>query len=278
MVGKPERTNHNRRPATPATTPATTIVCGFHAVRSLLTKPPSSRIGTQETEARGVMEVFIDQSRCDQRQKQLQQDLEQAGICCRYVPSEQLEKLSSGVRHQGVVARVRQGWEQLPLSHLYQLLDRLERPALLLILDQVQDPHNLGACLRSAEGAGVDAVVLPKNGACPITPSVVRVATGAVGNLPLFYVANLARTMVDLQSRGVWITGGDHTVTRTLYEMDFTADVAIAIGAEGNGLRRLTRHHCDQLARIPMAGEVSSLNVSVATALFLFEVIRQRAR
>ncbi len=154
------------------------------------------------------------------------------------------------------------------------------RPALLLILDQVQDPHNLGACIRSAAGAAVDAVIVPKHGACPITASVTRVAAGAVGRVPVFYVANLARTMHDLQQRGVWITGGDADAAHTLYEVDLQVDTAIVIGAEGGGLRRLTRQHCDQLARIPLAlaANVSSLNVSVAAALFLFEAVRQRAR
>ena len=224
-----------------------------------------------------VVEVLLDENRRDPRMQKLRQQLAQGKINFRAVSQDELKQWSHGVRHQGVIARV------LPqtFADMDQLLDQLahnNRQALLLILDQVQDPHNLGACLRTADGAGVDAVILPKDGACPVNATVARVAAGAVGRLPVFYVPNLARTMDSLQKRGIWITGGDDAAQRTLYEMDFTTDTAIVMGAEGKGLRRLTGECCDQLARIPMSGSVSSLNVSVATGLFLFEVVRQRAR
>ena len=251
------------------------IVCGFHAVQSSL-----ARAGAD------VIEVLIDRRRRDARGKQLQRDLVKAGIHFRIVAREQLERLSRGVKHQGVLARVRcsasaksavSGATHSPTEpNLYRLLEQLDHPPLLLILDQVQDPHNLGACLRTAAGAGADAVILPKDRACPVTPAVTRVAAGAVGKVPLFYVPNLARTLENLQQLGVWMTGGDDRAERTLYEVDFTPATAIVMGAEGSGLRRLTRQGCDQLARIPMPGGVSSLNVSVATGLFLFEALRQR--
>ena len=240
-------------------------MCGFHGVRSLLDR------GAAE-----VIEVLLDHRRHDQRAKQLRHELSQTGVNFRLTSRDELEQLSRGVRHQGVIARI---GPRTPHNQpdLPRLLDQLDHRALLLILDQVQDPHNLGACLRTADGAGVDAVILPKDGACPVNSSVIRVAAGAVGRLPVFYVTNLARTMRDLQKRGIWITGGDHASEHSLYEIDFNADAAIVMGAEGSGLRRLTREHCDRLARIPMSGSVSSLNVSVATGLFLFEARRQRS-
>ena len=243
------------------------ILCGFHGVQSVLARA-----------ATDVVEVLLDENRHDQRIKQLRQELERGGINFRSASRDELERWAQGVRHQGVIARI-QRQTSPHQSELYALLDQLadnHRPALLLILDQVQDPHNLGACLRTADGAGVDAVILPKDGACPVNATVTRVAAGAVARLPVFYVSNLARTMDDLQQRGIWITGGDDAAECLLYEMDFTANTAIVIGAEGKGLRRLTRAHCDQRARIPMSGSVSSLNVSVATGLFLFEAVRQR--
>ena len=241
------------------------ILCGFHGVRSSLAGMPEE-----------LIEVLLDGGRHDPRMKHLRRDLERAGISFRAAPREELERLSRGVRHQGVIARVRPhaspAWPDL-----HRLLAQLDHRALLLILDQVQDPHNLGACLRTAAGAGVDAMILPKDGACPVNPTVTRVAAGAAARLPVFYVPNLARTLEDLQRRGIWITGGDDAAERTLYEVDFKADTAIVMGAEGRGLRRLTREHCDQLARIPMADNIASLNVSVAAGLFLFEAVRQRA-
>ena len=224
-----------------------------------------------------MVEVLLDERRHDPRIKRLREQLAQAGINFRLAPKEELERLAQGVRHQGVVARIQPGTSPHTSPHqqqLYHLLDELDHRALLLVLDQVQDPHNLGACLRTADGAGVDAVILPKDGACPVNATVTRVAAGA--RLPVFYVPNLARTLERLKERGIWITGGDDAAQRTVYETDFNIDTAIVMGAEGRGLRRLTRECCDQLARIPMSGSVSSLNVSVATALFLFEAIRQR--
>ena len=257
MAKKPKNQSRNRS--------GNEIICGFHGIEAQLASAPAQ-----------LIDVLFDDRRHDQRAKRLQQDLVIAGISFRTTQREELEALSQGVKHQGVIARI-QSRNSPDETDLYQLLDRLDHQAFLLILDQIQDPHNLGACLRTADGAGVDAVILPKDGACPVNPTVTRVAAGAVGRLPVFYVSNLSRTMEKLKQRGIWITGGADESNRLLYDIDFNTDVAIVMGAEGHGLRRLTREHCDQLARIPMAGTVSSLNVSVATGLILFEVVRQRA-
>jgi len=148
--------------------------------------------------------------------------------------------------------------------------------ALVLVLDQVQDPHNLGACLRTADAAGVDAVVIPKDRSASLTETVVRVASGAAEHVPLVTVTNLSRTLRTLKEIGVWLTGAADDAEQDLYDIDFTTPTAIIMGAEGSGLRRLSREHCDHLIRIPMAGHVSCLNVSVATGVCLFEVVRQR--
>lgn len=246
------------------------IVCGFHAVEAWLAREPAA-----------VVEVVVDRRRRDGRGARLQREVARAGAAARRAERAELDELARGVKHQGVVARVRRAGGPGPSGQtgqagLNRLLDGLDGPPLLLILDRIQDPHNLGACLRTAEGAGADAVLLPKDGACPVTPAVTRVAAGATGRLPVFRVSNLARAMQGLQQRGIWITGGDAAAARTLYEVDLGAAAAIVVGAEGRGLRRLTRRHCDQLARIPLAGSVSSLNVSVAAGVFLFEAVKQR--
>lgn len=248
------------------------IVCGFHAVEAWLAREPAA-----------VAAVVVDRRRRDGRGARLQREAARVGVAVRRAERAELDELARGVKHQGVVARVRRATAggpgpsgQTGQAGLNRLLDGLDGPPLLLILDRIQDPHNLGACLRTADGAGADAVLLPKDGACPVTPAVTRVAAGAAGRLPVFRVSNLARAMQGLQQRGIWITGGDAAAGRTLYEVDLGAAAAIVVGAEGRGLRRLTRQHCDQLARIPLAGSVSSLNVSVAAGVFLFEAIRQR--
>ena len=239
-------------------------VCGFHAVESALARNPDD-----------IVSVSMDQRRDDPRSRQLRQALVTAGIDCHLADREELDRLGAGVRHQGVVAIVR-GQAQKPEASLWETLDTLNNPALLLVLDQVQDPHNLGAILRVADGAGVNAVILPKDGACPVNETVSRVAAGAVESVPIYYVSNLARTLDTLRERGVWITGTADEADVDFYQGDFTADVAIVMGAEGRGMRRLTRERCDYLVRIPMAGAVSSLNVSVAAGLLLYEVVRQR--
>jgi 23S rRNA (guanosine2251-2'-O)-methyltransferase len=190
------------------------------------------------------------------------------------VPRTELDNLSQDGVHQGVVAAC-----QKPNSYnendLEKIISSVTKP-LLLVLDGIQDPHNLGACLRSADAAGVHAVIVPKDKSATITPVVSKVASGAAETIPFIQVTNLARTLRFLKEEGVWIFGAAGDATQNLYQTDLTASTAIVMGAEGEGMRRLTREHCDVLLSIPMQGSVSSLNVSVATGIFLFEAIRQR--
>jgi 23S rRNA (guanosine2251-2'-O)-methyltransferase len=188
---------------------------------------------------------------------------------------EALDRDAGHANHQGVLAQCRAAAERTE-GELPGLLASLSGPALLLVLDGIQDPHNLGACLRSADAAGAQAVILPKDNAAPITPVVRKVASGAAEVLPVFQVTNLARTLDELKDAGVWLIGAAGEAEQTLYDVDLRGPVALVLGAEGTGLRRLTREKCDHLARIPMAGTVESLNVSVATGIFLFEAVRQR--
>ena len=243
------------------------ILCGFHSVRAAIAQHPGR-----------VLEVWLDQNRADARSRELCRILANTHIPTQTVAREQLDLRAQGVRHQGVVARL-QNPTQSQTDPL-QLLQNLRHPALLLLLDGVQDPHNLGACLRTAGAAGVDAVILPKAHSCGITPAVSRVAAGAVAQLAIFYVPNLTRCMAQLQQNGVWCIGGDGAAQTPLQRVDFRVATAIVLGSEGRGLRRLTRERCDQLARIPMPGGsgdgVSSLNISVAAGVFLFEAVRQR--
>ena len=239
------------------------VVCGFHAVNSTLRR------------AGGVIRIWIDQSRNDPRAQSLGSLASEHHVPVFRTDRDELDRLAAGVRHQGVVAEIRLSPPKGE-KELERLLDGLEHPPLLLILDQVQDPHNLGACLRTADGAGVDAVVLPKDGAAPVTDVVRRVAAGAAERLSIFYVTNLARVLDRIQKRGIWITGAADDASQSIYLTDFGGPSAIVLGSEGDGMRRLTRERCDQLVRIPMAGAVSSLNVSVAAGVLLFEVVRQR--
>ena len=197
-----------------------------------------------------------------------------AGIQLDYVPRKELDTLVRG-RHQGVVALVRPDADK-DEGDLEDVLNALQVAPFLLILDSVTDPHNLGACLRSADAAGVHAVIVPKDKSAPLNAVAKNVASGAAEHVPLIKVTNLARTMRWLQERGVWITGAAGEAEQDVYQTDLKGPCAIAMGAEGSGLRRLTREHCDQLTKIPMAGTVSSLNVSVATGICLFEAVRQR--
>jgi len=238
-------------------------LCGFHSVTSILKRNSSD-----------INRLWVDRSRHDHRLKELISLAEKAGIKVERVDQKYLDKISHGVRHQGVVADAKIG-QQEGENSLFKLLEGLKQP-FLLVLDQVQDPHNLGACLRTAEGAGIDAVILPKDGAAPVNETVRRVAAGAAERIPVFYVTNLARCLNKLQQQGVWITGCADESAKLLFESDLTGNVAVVMGAEGRGLRNLTREHCDQIISIPMAGTVSSLNVSVATGVVLYEAVRQR--
>jgi 23S rRNA (guanosine2251-2'-O)-methyltransferase len=237
------------------------VVFGFHAVLSRLRADPKS-----------VVEIFLDEARNDARAKDLAALAERAGVHLMRVPTKRLDGFYGGGRHQGVVARVQA--KDLGQT-LDDVLEAIEKP-LLLVLDGVTDPHNLGACLRVANAAGVHAVVAPRDRAAGITPVVSKVASGAAEATPYLMVTNLARTLRELKERNVWIVGADERAPKTLYEVDLPESIAWVLGAEGEGMRRLTRENCDLLVRIPMRGEVESLNVSVSAGICLFESVRRR--
>jgi 23S rRNA (guanosine2251-2'-O)-methyltransferase len=240
-------------------------IYGIHAVEAALSNSSPA-----------VELLWLDSKRSDNRISKLEAQARAQSIKVRHVPRDDLERLvSDDVNHQGAVAQV-----QMPSlrneAELDGLLEEIDGPPFLLILDGVQDPHNLGACLRSADAAGVDAVIVPKDKACGLTPTVCRIASGAASTVPVFQVTNLVRALKALQKQGVWLVGAAGEAEQTLYELDFKGSIGLVLGAEGKGLRRLTRENCDYLASIPMAGAVSSLNVSVATGVCLFEAVRQR--
>jgi 23S rRNA (guanosine2251-2'-O)-methyltransferase len=235
------------------------VVFGFHAVLARLRADPAS-----------VLEIHLDEERNDARVKDLVAIAGRSKVRLMRVPKERLDGF--GGRHQGVVAKV--NLKNLA-AELDDVLEGREKP-FLLILDGVTDPHNLGACLRVANAAGVDAVIAPKDRAVGVTPTVSKVASGAAESTPYLMVTNLARTLAELKERNVWIVGTDERAEKTLYETDLPDGVAWVLGAEGEGMRRLTRESCDFLVRIPMQGEVESLNVSVAAGIVLFETARRR--
>jgi len=197
------------------------------------------------------------------------------GISVQEVPPRTLDKLSDGGRHQGIALR-RRGRQELVEADLKALLEGCDHAPLLLVLDGVQDPHNLGACLRTADAAGVDAVIVPRHRGVHMTPTVAKVACGAIESMPLIQVGNLARALKDLQRAGIWLAGTSDQAEKTLYEVELSGPLALVMGAEDRGVRRLTAEHCDFLMRIPMHGIVESLNVSAATAVCLYEALRQR--
>lgn len=238
-------------------------VFGIHAVAALLQRQ-SSRIER----------LLVQQGRDDARMQDLLEHAKQLSISCRVVPKDELDSLVDG-RHQGVLAQAKPA-QPLRDRDLGLLLDALEHPPLLLILDGVTDPHNLGACLRTADAAGVDAVISPKDNSASLNATVRKVACGAAEVVPFVQVTNLARTLKEIQQRGIWITGAAGEAEQSVYDADLKGAVALVMGAEGKGLRRLTRETCDHLVKLPMAGSVSSLNVSVATGVLLFEAVRQR--
>ncbi|MEL0167808.1 MAG: 23S rRNA (guanosine(2251)-2'-O)-methyltransferase RlmB [Pseudomonadaceae bacterium] len=238
-------------------------VFGVHAVQALIERHPKR-----------VKRLLVQSGRLNERQQALLTQAEQAGVAVARVPADDLDAQSDGV-HQGVVAEVTpsQLWSEEMLGHL---LDRLDEPALLLVLDGVTDPHNLGACLRSADAAGAHAVIVPRDRSASLNPTVRKVACGAAETVPLVAVTNLSRTLKQLQQRGLWVVGTAGEASQLIYDVDFKVPSVIVMGAEGAGMRRLTREYCDYLAKLPMAGSVSSLNVSVATGICLFEAVRQR--
>ncbi len=221
-----------------------------------------------------LAEVLIDGKAKNPRLAEIGSASKAAGIALRFVPLDQIERQAAGARHQGVIARV-QSTRIYDERDLEGLVEASAKP-LLLILDGVQDPHNLGACLRSAAAAGATAVIVPKDRAATLTPTARKVAAGGAERVPLVRVTNLARCMKDLQDAGIWIVGLAGEAESSLYSVDLKGPMAIAMGGEGEGLRRLTREHCDYLAKIPMASGMESLNVSVAAGISLFEAVRQR--
>ena len=240
----------------------TRIVFGFHAVTVLLRQRPES-----------VLELHAGAERTDGRMRDLLKLAEQKKVRVMAATSERLDGLTGHARHQGVAARVAQVKRS---NSLDDTLDAVVGPPLLLVLDGIQDPHNLGACLRVADAAGVSAVVAPKDRAVGLTATASKVASGAAETVPYFPVTNLARTLRELKERGIWIVGTDEGARDDLFTADFPDAVAWVLGSEGEGMRRLTREHCDFLVRIPMQGIVESLNVSVAAGIVLFESVRRR--
>jgi len=241
--------------------PGPRTVFGFHAVLASLRADPAS-----------VIEILVDEARNDARAKDLVAAAEKAGIKVMRLSAKRLEGLQGGGGHQGVVARV---LARKTGHSVDELLQTIERP-LLLVLDGVTDPHNLGACLRVANAAGAHGVIAPKDRAAGVGATVSKVASGAAEITPYFMVTNLARTLRELKERNIWVIGADERAGKTLYEVDLPGSIAWVLGAEGEGMRRLTRETCDLLVRIPMLGAVQSLNVSVAAGVCLFESVRRR--
>lgn len=238
-------------------------IYGVHAVEALLRHHP-----------RRVKQLWLAEGRQDPRIQALLELARQARVPVGQRERRELDEWAEGV-HQGVVAEVSpsQVWGEAMLD---ELLDRCEGPPLLLVLDGVTDPHNLGACLRTADAAGVQAVIVPKDKSATLNATVRKVACGAAEVVPLVAVTNLARTLEKLRQRGLWTVGTAGEVEQELYGLDLRGPTVLIMGAEGKGMRRLTREHCDYLVRLPMVGSVSSLNVSVATGVCLFEAVRQR--
>ncbi len=241
-------------------------VFGLHAVRSLLERNPAR-----------VSLLLALESRSDARMQAILALAERANVPIRRVSRGELDERVPGVSHQGVIAEMAAA-AALSENELAQFLEGLSRPALLLVLDGVQDPHNLGACLRSADAAGVDAVILPRDRSAPLNSTARKVACGAAESVPVIRVTNLARALRLIRDAGVWLYGAAGEAEQVIYDADLSGPVALVLGGEGRGLRRLTREHCDALMAIPLAGSVSSLNVSVATGICLFEARRQRRR
>lgn len=239
------------------------FIYGIHAVKAVLEREPERFI-----------EAFVLKGRQDDRLMPILNDLQVCGVSIQQMTRKTLDDKARGANHQGIIARVKPA-KQLNENDIDGILAQHESP-LLLVLDGVTDPHNLGACLRNADAAGVAAIIVPKDRSAPMNATVSKVACGAAEVVPLIRVTNLARTMRTLQEQGIWFVGTAGEATHDIYQAKLTGPLAIVMGAEGDGMRRLTRETCDDLIKIPMAGSVSSLNVSVASGICLFEAVRQR--
>lgn len=241
------------------------VICGLHAVRSAIEAAPES-----------IIQLLLDRKRHDRRMQTIVDLAKKHSISFEFVTRDELESRAEGQVHQGVILLTRTS-KAFDEKDIDSLLAHSRQPPLVLVLDGVTDPHNLGACLRTADAAGVDFVVIPKDRAVGLNATVRKSASGAAERMPLVQVTNLSRTLKHLQQAGLWIAGttmsGDN-----LYQTDLSGPRVVVMGSEGKGMRRLTREHCDQLVNIPMPGDVESLNVSVATGVVLFEVLRQRAQ
>lgn len=237
---------------------------GWHAVQALVENQPDQ-----------VVRIHLQQGRDDSRGQAIIAAAGRFGIAIEHSSRKALDEMAGQGSHQGIVALVKapKEWQE---SDLEDLAERRGQALFLLVLDGVTDPHNLGACLRTADAAGVDAVIVPKDKSAALTPAAIKVASGAAQTLPLVRVTNLARSLRTLQQAGVWVVGTAGEADSSLYQASLTGPLALVMGAEGAGLRRLTREHCDQLVNLPMQGTVASLNVSVAAGVCLFEAVRQR--
>ncbi|MGR2664694.1 23S rRNA (guanosine(2251)-2'-O)-methyltransferase RlmB [Vibrio campbellii] len=239
------------------------FIYGIHAVKAVLEREPERFI-----------EAYVLKGRQDDRLMPILNDLQVCGVSIQQMTRKTLDDKANGANHQGIIARVKAA-KQLNENDIDGILAQHESP-LLLVLDGVTDPHNLGACLRNADAAGAAAIIVPKDRSAPMNATVSKVACGAAEVVPLVRVTNLARTMRTLQEQGIWFVGTAGEATHDIYQAKLTGPLAIVMGAEGDGMRRLTRETCDDLIKIPMAGSVSSLNVSVASGICLFEAVRQR--
>ncbi|MDD2725313.1 MAG: 23S rRNA (guanosine(2251)-2'-O)-methyltransferase RlmB [Methylovulum sp.] len=237
---------------------------GLHSVQAALDYSPKS-----------INKAWIDEQRQDKRLNQAIEALLDLGIEPEKLERKKLDKLAEGNNHQGIVIEVDMPGE-LSESDLKTAVQSLGETALFLVLDNVQDPHNLGACLRSCDATGVHGVIITKDNATGITPTVCKVASGAAETVPVYQVTNLSRTLRWLKDQGLWIFGAAGEAEQTVYQADLTVPLALVLGAEGKGMRRLTREQCDVLVKLPMLGKVESLNVSVATGVLLYEILRQR--
>ena len=242
-----------------------TQLFGIHAVQAALEYSPQK-----------IQRAWIDEQRADARLKQVIDELASLGISAEKTDRKKLDRMADGKNHQGIVISV-----ELPAmrseDQLKHDVEALEAMPFYLVLDQVQDPHNLGACLRTADAVGVQGIIVTKDNAASITPTVCKVASGAAETVPVYQVTNLARVLRWLKEQNIWIMGAAGEAEQTLYDMKLDMPLAIVMGAEGSGMRHLTRQHCDFLVKIPMAGQVESLNVSVAAGVLMYEAYRQKS-
>jgi 23S rRNA (guanosine2251-2'-O)-methyltransferase len=239
-------------------------IFGLHAVEAVLQNQPKR-----------VMRLCVQKERRDHKMESLILLAKTLDIPVEQLPKQELDRMTNAANHQGVLVFCEKA-RVYSENDLSLLLQSLSVPPLVLVLDGVQDPHNLGACFRSADAAGVHAIIAPKDKSVGLTPVVTKVASGATESVPFVQVTNLARALTKLKELGIWIYGAAGEADQTIYQTKLVGPAAIVMGAEGEGMRRLTREHCDVLVKIPMFGTVSSLNVSVATGVVLFEVVRQR--